>query len=303
MIFRNKCNIQVFLILSLTIFLPLCSDKKSDIILEEPNKVLTKELVADITSKYSHIKIYNEGSRRFLCFVRDNGDEVVESSIDLIHPEYLQLKYTQAMFAGLLLNKKLPLKTLLVGLGGAGMPHFSSHYFPEIEMKIVEIDPEIIKIAKNHFMITEKISKNIINDDVYTYFTKVKELYEIIFMDAFLKPSKTTDETGISYKLKEKTFYNSLKNHLTKNGLVVFNINQHINFQKDILSIQENFESIYIVNRKSSGNYIVIASMNPEKISEKDMQSMAQWIDLDRSPNYSFRELLKDFKEVEALLK
>jgi spermidine synthase len=303
MIFRNKCNIQVFLILSLTIFLPLCSDKKSDIILEEPNKVLTKELVADITSNYSHIKIYNEGSRRFLCFVRDNGDEVVESSIDLIHPEYLQLKYTQAMFAGLLLNKKLPLKTLLVGLGGAGMPHFSSHYFPEIEMKIVEIDPEIIKIAKNHFMITEKISKNIINDDVYTYFTKVKELYEIIFMDAFLKPSKTTDETGISYKLKEKTFYNSLKNHLTKNGLVVFNINQHINFQKDILSIQENFESIYIVNRKSSGNYIVIASMNPEKISEKDMQSMAQWIDLDRSPNYSFRELLKDFKEVEALLK
>jgi len=303
MIFRNKCNIQVFLILSLTIFLPLCSDKKSDIILEEPNKVLTKELVADITSKYSHIKIYNEGSKRFLCFVRDNGDEVVESSIDLIHPEYLQLKYTQAMFAGLLLNKKLPLKTLLVGLGGAGMPHFSSHYFPEIEMKIVEIDPEIIKIAKNHFMITEKISKNIINDDVYTYFTKVKELYEIIFMDAFLKPSKTTDETGISYKLKEKTFYNSLKNHLTKNGLVVFNINQHINFQKDILSIQENFESIYIVNRKSSGNYIVIASMNPEKISEKDMQSMAQWIDLDRSPNYSFRELLKDFKEVEALLK
>jgi spermidine synthase len=98
-----------------------------------------------------------------LCFVRDNGDEVVESSIDLIHPEYLQLKYTQAMFAGLLLNKKLPLKTLLVGLGGAGMPHFSSHYFPEIEMKIVEIDPEIIKIAKNHFMITEKISKNIYN--------------------------------------------------------------------------------------------------------------------------------------------
>jgi hypothetical protein len=30
---------------------------------------------------------------------------------------------------------------------------------------------------------------------------------------------------------------------------------------------------------------------------------MAQWIDLDRSPNYSFRELLKDFKDTESFLK
>ena len=303
MAFNFLFRFQFIIVLSLALFLPLCSDKKSDVVLEEPKKVLEKELVSELTSRYSHIKIYNEGSKRFLCFVRDNGDEVVESSIDLIHPEYLQLKYTQAMFAGLLLNKKLPLKTLMVGLGGAGMPHFSYHYFPEIEMKIVEIDPEIIKLAKNHFMITEKISKNIINDDIYTYLNRVNDLYEIIFMDAFLKPSKTTDETGISFKLKEKNFYNSLKNHLTKNGMVVFNINQHLDFQKDIHSIQENFENLYIVNRKSSGNYIVIASTNPTKISNLDMESMAQWIDLDRSPNYSFRELLKDFKDRDSFLK
>ena len=65
MVFKFRFRFQFFILLSLALFFPLCSDKKSDVVLEEPKKVLEKELVAEITSKYSHIKIYNEGSKRF----------------------------------------------------------------------------------------------------------------------------------------------------------------------------------------------------------------------------------------------
>ncbi len=292
-------NLRTFLFLLLCLFpnLSNCSEKKQEPVVNEPVKIIEKELIYEVKSNYSHMKIYNQGNRRFLCFVRDNGDEVVESSIDLVNTHFLQLKYTQAMFSGLLLYKKIPTKTLMVGLGGGGMPHFAAHYFPEMEMKIVEIDPEILRIAKLYFLLPEKINNNIINEDIYTYLQKTNEKYEIIFMDAFLKPSKTTDETGISYKLKEKEFYTILKNHLVKNGMIIFNINQYANFEKDIQSIRENFTNLYLVNRKDSGNFIGIASTDPRKISKKEMETMAEWIDSDRNPNYSFRELLADFKD------
>lgn len=255
-----------------------------------------KELKYEVKSKYSHIKVYDEKSKRFLCFVRDNGDEVVESSIDIKHPEELQLKYTQAMFGAYLLNKKLPQKTLMIGLGGGGMPLFNSHYFPEVEMKIVELDPEIVKIAKSYFYLTEKIQKNIIIEDAFTYLKNSNQKFDIIFMDAFLKPSRDTDETGVSYKFKEKAFYNLLLSNLNMNGIVVFNINHHSKYKSDLESISGIFPSIYVINRKNSGNYIVVASTSKYKIPIADLKIMAEWIDRDRKPNYSFVEMLGEIK-------
>lgn len=256
-----------------------------------------KQLKSEVRSKYSHIKIYDEDGKRFLCFVRDNGDEVVESKIDLIHPEFLELKYTQAMFGAFLILPKLPKKTLLVGLGGGGMPHFLYHYFPDITMKIVEIDPEILNVSKKFFFLPEKISKNVIIEDIYKHLGTNNESYDMIFMDAFLKPGKETDETGIAFKFKEKAFFELLKSRLLPGGMVVFNINHHNRYKSDLDSISMYFPNTYVVHRKGSGNYILIASTSKEKIDKARRFKMAEWIDLDRNPNFSFKELSNDFLE------
>src|SRR5438105_978083 len=41
------------------------------------------ELELDVRSKYSHIKVTRENNLRTLWFVRDSGEEVVESIVDL----------------------------------------------------------------------------------------------------------------------------------------------------------------------------------------------------------------------------
>ena len=285
-------------------FFLFCKENKTETIQneEQTQNNFSKQLKYEIKSPYSHIKVYDENKKRFLCFVRDNGDEVVESSIDILHPEYLQLKYTQAMFGSFLFKKRLPGNTLLIGLGGGGMPLFLNHYFPEVNMKIIEIDKEIVNVSQKLFFINDKIIKNIIIEDAFLYLKNSTDKYDIIYMDAFLKPSKTTDETGISFKFKEKSFYENLKNHLTVEGMVVFNINHYLNFDKDIKSIAEYFPNLYIINRKNSGNYIIIASIQKNKVSKEDIISMANWIDKDRNPNYSFTEMVDDFKEVSSFL-
>jgi spermidine synthase len=284
-------------------FLFLLCRESSNLENQEINyqKSNTKDLVFEVKSKYSHIKIIDFQNIRTLLFVRDNGEEVVESQINPLSPEKLILNYTQNMFSFLLLRNNLPKDVLLVGLGGGGMLHFKNFYFPEISMDTVEIDPKIIEIAGKFFFIKSSKNNTIIEEDIQKYLKTNKKLYDIILMDAFLKPSVNTDETGISLSMKTNEFYTLIKNNLNGNGIVVFNINFHTNWKKDIQGIQSNFRYTTIVQKKTSGNTILFAS-DSNWNSESDRKKMAEWIDSDRKPNFSFKDLTSYFKNTEEVL-
>jgi spermidine synthase len=255
-------------------------------------------LVKEIKSKYSHIKIIDFGSLRSLLFVRDSGEEVVESTLDINFPHQLFLLYTQKMYAGFLISN-LPSKILLAGLGGGSMVHFTNYYFPQIQMDVVEIDPDVIKIAKTYFSLKEKSGTKIYNEDIYKFLKNTNLKYDLIFMDAFLKPSSTTDPTGVNLKQKEKDFFQDLKNHLNPKGVVVFNINTYDGFQKDILSMKENFSNIYIFRKGLSGNVIVVCSMEKERYTKDYMLNRALEIDNIYKPSFKFQNLVSmyDFEQ------
>ncbi len=40
---------------------------------------------------------------------------------------------------------------LLVGLGGGSIPKKLNKEFPNLEIDAIELDPEVIRIAKDHF--------------------------------------------------------------------------------------------------------------------------------------------------------
>lgn len=258
--------------------------------------VLSKEkLVKEIHSKYSHIKIVDYGSLRSLLFVRDSGEEVVESTLDISSPQTLFLLYTQKMFASFLFGD-MPKKVLLAGLGGGSMVHFINYYFPKIQMDIVEIDPEIVKIARDYFALKENKMNKIILADIYKYLNSSKNSYDVIFMDAFLKPSQETDSTGVNLKQKQKEFFDNLKKNLSPKGVVAFNINYHKEYMKDIQTMKENFPNIYIFHKEKAGNIIVICSTEKQRYSKEFMQKRGEWLDREFKPNFSFLNLTKIYK-------
>lgn len=253
--------------------------------------LLSKELlVKEIYSNYSHIKIVDYGTLRSLLFVRDSGEEVVESTLDISSPQTLFLLYTQKMFASFLIGD-MPKKVLLAGLGGGSMVHFTNYYFPKIQMDIVEIDPEIIKISKEYFALKENKMNKIILADIYQFLKNSKNSYDVIFMDAFLKPSENTDSTGINLKQKEKEFFDNLKKNLSPKGVVAFNINYHKDYKQDIQIIKENFPNIYIFQKERAGNIIVVCSKERERYSLEFMKKRGEKIDKEHKPNFSFLNL------------
>ena len=164
-------------------------------------------------------------------------------------------------------------------------------------MDAVEIDPEIVSIAKKFFKLKDHPSTNIFTDDATNFIYTTQKTYDVIYMDAFLKPTQETDSTGVAQKLKAPSFLQKLKTKLNKNGIVVFNINNHEKMQNDIKTIRQEFSNIYFFQKNRSGNLIVIGSTDTEKISIDKMLLAAKDLDKKNKVNFSFSDIAKYYKE------
>lgn len=291
---RQKSFISLSIIL--IAFTIVCSEKQTNPKAPQTTNSISEELVAEVKSKYSHIKVADYGSLRQLYFVRDSGEEALESTIDLNYPQNLFLLYTQTMFASFFLNKEHS-DTLLIGLGGGGMVHFLNHYFPHVKVDAVEIDPAIVEIAKKYFKLKVHPSTRIFTDDAANFILLPGKNYDVIYMDAFLKPTSDTDSTGVANKFKGQTFLQKLKSRLKQNGIVVFNINNHEKMQEDIQTIEHEFAQIYFFQKNRSGNLIVIGSTNTNRISQDKMKEIAGVLDKNYKVNFSFLDIAKYYLE------
>jgi spermidine synthase len=274
-------------------FTILCSENENKTKPVENKKEkfsVSEEVVAEVKSKYSHIKVADYGTLRQLYFVRDNGEEALESTIDTNYPQNLFLLYTQTMFSSFLINKEHK-DTLLIGLGGGGMVHFLNYYFPYVNLDAVEIDPAIVEVAKKYFYLKPISSTKIITDDAVNFISLPGKNYDVIYMDAFLKPSSETDSTGVANKFKAPTFLQRLKARLKKNGIVVFNINNHEKMQEDIKTIQTEFPQVYFFQKNRAGNLIVIGSTDSSRVPIDKLISIGADLDKNHKVNFSFKDI------------
>ena len=191
----------------------------------------TGAIEADVQSEYSHILVRRQGNLRSMNFVRDNGVEQVQSVLNLKQPYELVTQYSRLMFASYFFMPQQK-QVLIVGLGGGAMVHFYEHYDPDVKVDAVEIDEKVVQLAEKYFDVRTRKNTNIITEDAFKYFKSNKTRYDVIYMDAFLKPSEETDATGQPLRLKTVEFYKGLREQLTPEGIVVINLNIHPRHQR-----------------------------------------------------------------------
>ena len=59
----------------------------------------------ETTSEFSHIRVKRQGSVRTLLFVRDNGEEVEESMVNMKRPHEMLVPYVRFMFTSYLFSR------------------------------------------------------------------------------------------------------------------------------------------------------------------------------------------------------
>ena len=148
-------------------------------------------------------------------------DHLVHSYTDLSDPLYLEYEYIRIYeeMVRWQSSKRKSFKVLFLGGGGYTFPRFIEAKYPEAEVDVVEIDPEITRVAQNYLGISEKTKIRSINEDGRWFVMNCKEKgsYDFIFGDAF-------NDLSIPYHLTTKEFATQLKRLLKPDGLLLANV-------------------------------------------------------------------------------
>jgi spermidine synthase len=252
----------------------------------------------DGTSDFSHVRVRRRGDVRSLIFVRDSGEEVFESRLDLKRPAELQFPYLKFLFTSYLLRPQQQ-DVLIIGLGGGGMIHFLRRTDSGVSIDAVEIDPLVVEVADKFFGVRTGEKVRVITADGLKFIAEPKETkaYDVIYLDAFLKPSAETDETGAPLALRTQEFYKQIQSKLKPGGLAAFNINPHPQMEDDVRAIAAAFTQVYEFPLPRATGTIVLASTDATHVTRAEMIVRARELDERFGTTISFGQMARQVRE------
>ncbi|GAH25527.1 unnamed protein product [marine sediment metagenome] len=218
----------------------------------------------DRESRYYRIQVvdYPAKGRRCLYFSKSRG---IQSSMILADPARLDLKYSQTMIAALALHRE-PREVLLIGLGGASIPKFLQKYFPELELDIVELDPDVVRVCQDYFEFRGNAKTRVFVMDGRMYLKRAEKQYDLILLDAYAADH-------MPFHLTTVEFIQLVKSHLKPGGVVASNLwEKAINrfYLAELKTFQATFPQIYLLPAAQSGNIVVFGTMSEEPVTRKD---------------------------------
>lgn len=128
-------------------------------------------------------------------------------------------------------NLKSVENLLLLGMGGGSVIKSLRKTF-EYKKNIVavEIDPKVIRLAKDEFGISSSEKLQIIQQDAFEFVKNSEEKFQLIIIDLFID----LDVPPIFHK---KEFCKNVSSLLMKNGAVIFNVG--VNLEKDSTVVEK----------------------------------------------------------------
>jgi spermidine synthase len=251
----------------------------------------TAVTVHEEKSQYSHMRVVDRGSYRSLYFGEKQFD-IVQTVIDRDRPHWLMHGYAQNMTAGLLYRPQ-PESALLIGLGGGALVRYLNHGFPAMRLDVVEIDPAIVRVARDWFGTTEGPRTRIFVADGHEYLRNSAERYDLILLDAYLDPGALTDATGHPLTLKTSDFYRAIHERLRPDGVVLVNLIDGKDGAAYLASIRSAFAATQVYRVPGGGNQIVAAKPAGAMPDDATLRANAERLDAGRDQGFSFRALLE----------
>jgi spermidine synthase len=220
------------------------------------------------TSAFSTIIVTDDGEGlRTLRFEKGGARQSVVKSGD---PEYLALPYASVMLAGLALSEE-PRRILVVGLGGGTLPMFLRKHYPDATIDAVDIDPDIVYVAKEFFGFREDSRMKAHVEDGRRFIAKSRQPYDVIFLDAY-------GNDNVPEHLTTQEFLWTVRRAIKPGGGVVGNLwgpGYNRLYDSMVRTYQEVFDEIYILDVRNAGNKILLALPRKQPLSRDELRLMA----------------------------
>ncbi len=169
------------------------------------------DLVYEKETPYSHLEVIDTLGFRSLVL-----DGMVHSKMAKDNPDDLVIRYTKYFHLGMLANPDAQ-DVLFVGGGGFSGPKNFLESYPEINVDVIEIDPDVIKAAKDYFNVEPNPRLRIINEDARVFLSNTEKQYDVIILDAYA-------QDFVPFHLLTKEYFQLLNQHLKPNAIIISNI-------------------------------------------------------------------------------
>jgi spermidine synthase len=229
---------------------------------------------------YHRIRIEEDSEARYMYF-----DRTLQSAMNLKDPMALRLIYSRYTSLGFTFRSDAK-KMLLIGLGGGSIPKKVNQVFPNLEIDAVELDPEVIKLAKDYFHVKEHKNLRLHAADGRLFLTRTQQQYDIIMLDAYF-----TD--AMPFHLATKQFFELAQRKLTPNGIIVANLISAVTgpsgkiVRSFVRTQRQVFPQTYVfaarrpdnVSTDTIQNVIVIATRDKQRVDIKEIVKRASALD------------------------
>tara|TARA_R110000772_G_scaffold19634_12_gene54776 strand:- start:3626 stop:4537 length:912 start_codon:yes stop_codon:yes gene_type:complete len=209
-------------------------------------------------SLYRNILVEESKGLRCLKF-NVKSSKTQQSCMLVDDPQRLVFNYTKMLFSSLLLNPN-PERILIIGLGGGTMSNALHQIYPKATITNVEIDPAVIKVARNYFTFFENDHITAIAQDGRIFVKREsikKQQYDWIILDAF-------NGDYIPEHLMTQEFLQEAKNLLSANGVLAantFSVSDLYNYES--ATYKSVFGDFFNVRNNNNSNRIILASAKP----------------------------------------
>jgi len=200
---KISCTLSIFLICIIGFFYYRNNNKEKEYIDVDTqyNRVIIYNTIDKNTDK--PIKMLNINNEKSAAMFLDNDELVFE-----VLKYYRLAEHFNPGFK----------KSLMIGGSGYSFPKDYLKKFPLSELDVVEIDPKLTELAKEHFKLKQNQRLKIYHEDGRTFLNRTQNKYDVVYMDAY--KSLIT----IPYQLTTKEAIQKIYNVLNNNGVVFANI-------------------------------------------------------------------------------
>lgn len=237
-----------------------------------PRRALADDerIIDEVKSPYNHIVIAESDDFRTMYFVVD-GTHYIESRLDRRRPQALDLDYTRTMMAGFLVRPQIR-RLLMIGMGGGTLSNYLFHAIPGLEVDAVDIDAEVVRLARKHFEVPDdpRYRTHAADGRLFVDQAPAAQRWDMIILDAFRG-------VFVPFHLKTREYYTSLLARLDPNGVVVANLhNATPMYPHDRVTFEAVFSTGYAFLAESSRQTTYVASASAQPLGAYELRANAR---------------------------
>jgi spermidine synthase len=219
------------------------------------------QIVFEARSRWNHVLVVDEGDLRSLRFDDVDGD--TQSTVSLRDPRAVPMEYIRHAASALAFSRQRR-RSLVIGLGGGTYPMLLRRSFPAMTIDVVELDPLVRRVARQHFGFVEDKKLRVHISEGARFMRRTRKRWDIILLDAY-------GASGIPAALGTDAFFADVARALADGGVAVANI-ADIKTEREkelIAGFASTFPACILQRTPHSGNIIAVAGAAlPTKLAD-----------------------------------